>query len=680
MLVNRELSWLSFNERVLQEAEDALNPIIERIRFLGIFSNNMDEFYRVRVASVKRYIEFSKNEEKVAENEKVLQKIKEKTLSLQTRFDRTFFSLLKELKNHQIYLDNDRTIPSTYLSFIEEYFRSEIRHSIAPVMLKNLNNLPDFNDEKIYMLVILEDSDKEKELYSILEVPNDINRFIILPKLEEKKTEIILLDDIIRLNLKKIFKTFPHKVKRSYTFKITRDAELDFDNEFSEGMLAKMKKSLIQRKTGLPVRFVYDKKMPKPIVKKLTKALNIKENESIIPGGKYHNFKDFIGFPGLKRDDLNFKPLPAVEHPHLQKADSLFPKIKNRDMLLHYPYQTFDYFIDLLQEAAIDPKVKKVQIFIYRLASSSKIAHALVNAARNGKDVTAVIELKARFDEENNIRWTKYLQDRGVRVLHGFESLKIHSKVCVITRKEDKGMEYYAAIGTGNFNEKTAKIYSDVLLLTADKRISKEAASIFDIVDGMFSSNYHKHLVLSPKSLRNKLVRLINYEIRQAESGKKAVIRLKLNSLVDDKLINKLYQASQAGVKIEIIVRGICRLVPQKKNLSENIHIISILDRYLEHTRVYMFHHGGNEQFYISSADWMVRNLDRRIEVTCPIYDENLQAELRDFFKIQWADNVKARIIEPGATNKYVPSGKKDEKVRAQYALYDYFKKKLNDK
>ncbi|MCT4665147.1 MAG: polyphosphate kinase 1 [Flavobacteriales bacterium] len=680
MLINRELSWLSFNERVLQESEDQNNPLIERMRFLGIFSNNLDEFYRVRVASAKRIVEVTKNEKEKEENILLLKKITKKTIELQKRFDKVFFTILKELRKKNIYLDNDNTISGEYLDYIESYFQENLKHDIFPILLKNLKNIPSLNDEKIYLLVDLAHEDKEKSAHAIVEIPSDRSRFVILPKQKkEEKTEIVLLDDVIRLNLHKVFETLPYEVKSSYTFKITRDAELDFDNEYSEGMLAKIKKSLQQRKSGDPVRFVHDKKMPKDILEKLTKALDIDETDSVIPGGKYHNFKDFIGFPSLGRKDLNFEPFPPIKHPKIKDDKSIFPQLKKEDILLHYPYHSFDHFIDMLQEASIDPKVKKIQIFIYRLASNSKVAKALVNAARNGKQVTAVIELKARFDESNNIEWTKYLQDRGVRVLHGFEGLKIHTKLCVITRKESNEQTYYAAIGTGNFNEKTAKIYSDVLLFTADKRVTKEVVSLFDIVEGRFNASYHRHIVLSPRNTRNKMVRLINFEIRQAKMGSKAKIRIKLNSLVDEKLITKLYEASQAGVKIEIIVRGICCLVPGVKKLSENIKVISILDRFLEHTRIYYFYHGGNEKYYISSADFMVRNLDRRIELTCPIYDEKLQQELKDFFKIQWKDSVKARIIDKDQNNLYAKSTEK-EPLRAQYELYNYFKLKANGK
>ncbi len=676
-LINRELSWLSFNERVLQESEDENNPLIERLRFLGIFSNNLDEFFRVRVASVKRVIELSNSEKEIESEKKVLVAIKKKTLELQKRFDNTYESITKALANKGVYILNEKTVTDHQRKYIKRLFKDKLRHDITPIMLKNFKDFPKLDDNSMYLFVQLKKEGADKEMYSIIQIPKTFDRFYILPSEKKNEDDIILIDDIVRLNLNYVFRAFDLEAKGCYAFKITRDAELDLDNDVSESMLEKMKKGLRKRKIGLPVRFVYDKKMPEQILNQLTRTLNINASEHIIPGGRYHNFKDFIGFPGL-REDLNFEKLPQIKHKDLQGQKSLLSVIKQKDVLLHYPYHSFDYFIDVLQEAAIDPKVKTIRILVYRLASNSKVVKSLVNAVRNGKDVTVVIELKARFDEDNNIGWTKYLRERGVRVFHGFEGLKIHSKLCVISRREGKELVNYASVGTGNFNEKTAKIYGDLMLLTCDKRVTKEVGDIFDIVEGKFTSTYHRHIVLSPKHFRNKLVRLINFEIKQAKAGNKAKIRIKLNSLVDSALIRKLYLASQAGVEIEIIVRGICRLKPQVKGLSENIKVISILDRYLEHTRIYYFHHGGEESYYISSADWMVRNLDRRIELTCPIYDVSLRAEIDDYWDIQWQDNVKARIIDPKQKNQY-KKAKGEKEIRAQYAMHTYYKKKTNE-
>ena len=676
-LINRELSWLSFNERVLQESEDENNPLIERLRFLGIFSNNLDEFFRVRVASVKRVIELSNSPKEIEAENKVLSAIKKKTLELQKRFDNAYEGISKALANEGVYILNEKTVTDHQKKYLRRLFKDKLRHDITPIMLKNFKDFPKLDDNSMYLFVKLKKADSDKEMYSIIQIPKNFDRFYILPSEKKEENDIILIDDIVRLNLNYVFRAFDLEAKGCYAFKITRDAELDLDNDVSESMLEKMKKGLRKRKTGLPVRFVYDKKMPDAILHQLTKTLNINASEHIIPGGRYHNFKDFIGFPRLK-SELNYEKLPQVKHKDLRGQKSLLSVIRQKDILLHYPYHSFDYFIDVLQEAAIDPKVKTIKILIYRLASNSKVIKSLVNAVRNGKDVTVVIELKARFDEDNNIGWTKYLRERGVRVFHGFEGLKIHSKLCIISRREGKELVNYASVGTGNFNEKTAKIYGDMMLLTSDRRITKEVGDIFDIVEGKFTSTYHRHIVLSPKHFRNKLVRLINFEIKQAKAGNKAKIRIKLNSLVDSALIRKLYLASQAGVQVEIIVRGICRLKPQVKGLSENIKVISILDRYLEHTRIYYFYHGGEELYYISSADWMVRNLDRRIELTCPIYDATLRAEIDDYWDIQWQDNVKARIIDAKQKNQYKKTKDKKE-VRAQYAMHMYYKRKLTN-
>lgn len=676
-LINRELSWLSFNERVLQESEDKNNPLVERLRFLGIFSNNLDEFFRVRVASVKRVIELSNSVKEIEVEKKVLVAIKKKTLELQKRFDNTYEAITKDLANKGVYILNEKTVTESQKKYIKRLYKDKLRHDITPIMLKNFKDFPKLDDNSMYLFVRLKKEDSDKEMYSIIQIPKNFDRFYILPSVKDNEDDLILIDDIVRLNLNYVFRAFDLEVKGCYAFKITRDAELDLDNDVSESMLEKMKKGLRKRKTGLPVRFVYDKKMPEGILNQLTKTLNINASEHIIPGGRYHNFKDFIGFPSL-RPELNFDKLPQLKHIDLKGQKSLLSVIGQKDVMLHYPYHSFDYFIDLLQEASIDPKVKSIKILIYRLASNSKVIKSLVNTVRNGKDVTVVIELKARFDEDNNIGWTKYLRERGVRVFHGFEGLKIHSKLCVISRREGKDIKKYASVGTGNFNEKTAKIYGDLMLLTSDRRVTKEVSDIFDIVEGKFTSTYHRHIVLSPKHFRNKLVRLINYEAKQAKAGHKAQIRIKLNSLVDSALIRKLYLASQAGVEIEIIVRGICRLKPQVKGLSENIKVISILDRYLEHTRIYHFHHGGDDLYYISSADWMVRNLDRRIELTCPIYDPSLRAELDDYWDIQWRDNVKARVIDSKQKNQY-KKGKGEDEVRAQYAMHTYYKRKLTN-
>ncbi|MGB1000020.1 MAG: polyphosphate kinase 1 [Flavobacteriales bacterium] len=674
-VLNRELSWLSFNERVLQEAEDPINPLIERLRFLGIFSNNLDEFFKVRVASVKRSIEFGESKEEQTFYQHILDDIKLKTIKLQKRFDKNFKRIMLELKENNIILHDEKNLNDDQKTELKTLFRSEIKHDISPVLVSSLKAMPKLNDNSVYLLVGLEAEKKQKDKFAVIEIPSDFQRFHIIKSTKKGVNALIFIDDIVRLNLNYIFKSIPYTPLYCYAFKITRDAELDLDNDVSEGMLEKMKKGLKKRKSGLPVRLVLDGNMPKQLQVKLAQSQKINQDEHLIPGGRYHNAKDFISFPSFSKPELNFKPLPALKHPEFKAQKSLLSVLAKKDVFLHFPYQRFSHFIDLLQEAAIDPQVKEIKILVYRLAADSRVAKALVNAARNGKKVTVLIELKARFDEDNNIQWTNYLRERGVRVHHGFEGLKIHSKLCYIKRKTSKGEQEFSTIGTGNFNEKTAKIYGDFMLLTSHSGICKEVKDIFNSVEGRFSSNYHKHIVLSPKHFRNKLVRLINVEIKEAKAGRKAFIRLKMNSLVDTALIRKLYDASQAGVEIQLIVRGICRLLPHVKGLSDNIKAISILDRYLEHARMYYFYHKGEEQYYLSSADWMARNLDRRIELTCPIYDENIRKELDDLWAIQWSDNVKARRLDKKQSNSYIRTKKKQ--IRSQYAIYQYYKTKL---
>lgn len=679
--INREISWLSFNERVLQEAADRKNPLVERVRFLGIFSNNRDEFFRVRVATVKRMITFGYNEEdpQYQDPESLLNEIQSTTLQQQAKFHKIYDELLEELEKQNIFLIDETQLKEEHKPFVREYFENKVHPALVPIMLDNVKEFPYLKDKEIYFAVELKRSKRgQKNQYALIELPTGrLNRFLVLPQVGENKY-IILLDDVIRFNLGEVFKVFEFEELRAYTIKITRDAELDLDNDVSKSFLEQMKKSLKRRKLGEPVRFVYDGTMPKPLLSYFMDKLGMDEDDNLIPGGRYHNFKDFIKFPNVGEEAFEFERKPQLPVKQLEDQTSLFTALKKKDVLLHYPYQSFNYFIDLLREAAIDPKVRKIKLTAYRLASDSKVINALINAAKNGKKVTVVVELQARFDEENNIYWSNILQEEGVTVLHGVAGLKIHSKICLIKRKEGSKYANYCSIGTGNYNESTARLYSDLALLTADSRLTSEVSRVFKMIEGKISPYYYKHLILSPTNLRNKLVRMINAEKRNAEAGKEAYIYLKLNSLVDNDLIVKLYQASKAGVKIKLNVRGICSLIPGVKGMSENIEAISILDKFLEHSRVYVFCNAGKPKYYISSADWMVRNLDRRIEVTCPIYDKSLQKELQDFLDIQFKDNVKARVLDKKLSNKYRKS-KAKKQIRAQFDLYDYYKEKLSE-
>ncbi len=675
-LTNRELSWLAFNERVLQEAEDPNNPLLERLRFLGIFSNNLDEFFKVRVASLNRLIDITKNSGNKKELTKILKKIRKKTDLLQKRFDHNFDVIALELEKNNIFFTSDKQVNEEQKAYLKEYFYKEVYLDLIPIMIGPTQEFPRLVDHSAYLAITLFNKENDQSEYALIEIPSHLDRFILLPK-NKDKTELILLDDLIRLNLELVFHSFNYDNIEAYSIKVTRDAELDFDNDVAEGILEKLNKSLRKRKRGLPVRLVYDKSIQDNLLSFLLKQLKIKTTESVTPGGRFHNFKDFIGFPSLDLAGSEFKPMPPLFHPDIQPPINIMNTLQKKDILIHHPYQDYKHIIQFIREAAIDPKVKTIKILIYRLSNNSKIVNALINAAKNGKKVLAVIELKARFDEESNIKWSNVLQAEGVKVLHGFEDMKIHAKLCTITRLEGGILRNYACVSTGNFNESSARIYTDLSLLTAHKSVTKELQDIFQIIEGKFAPIYHRHIVLSPKHLRNKLVRLINIEIKNAQLGKKAHIRIKINNLVDDQMVEKLYQASQAGVKIDMVVRGICRLNPGVPGLSENIRVISILDRFLEHGRFMIFHNDGEPKYYISSADWMMRNLERRIELTCPIYDKNIQQELEHIFSIQFGDNVKSRIVDQKQTNKYSKNENNDTKNRAQYQLYQYYKEKL---
>lgn len=677
--INREISWLSFNERVLQEAADEKNPLVERMKFLGIFSNNRDEFFRVRVATVKRMVNLGilDSDPQYKNPTRLLNQIQKITLKQQERFHSIYADLLGKLEEKNIYLINEKQVETQHIDFINNYFERKIYPALVPIMLDNVKEFPYLKDKEIYFAVELIKYEAKKRKYAIIEIPTSaVGRFLVLPSIENK-SYIMLIDDVIRFCLKEVFKIFEPDEIKAYTIKVTRDAELDLDNDISKSFLEQMKKSLKKRKLGEPVRFVYDSELPEEFLKYFMDKLGMDEDDNLIPGKRYHNFKDFIKFPNVAGKNFQFDKIVQLPVKQLEDEKSMFVAIKKKDVLVHYPYQTFNYFIDLLREAAIDPKVKSIKITIYRLASGSRVVNALINAAKNGKKVTVVIELQARFDEENNIYWSNQLQEEGVSVLHGVAGLKIHSKICMITRKEQNKLVNYCAIGTGNYNENTANLYSDLALYTANSQITSEVSKVFKTIEGKITPYYYKHLVLSPHSLRNKLVRLINTEKRNALAGKPAYIYLKLNSLVDNDLITKLYQAGKAGVKIKLNIRGICSLIAGVPGLSENIEAISILDKFLEHSRVYVFCNGNKPKYYISSADWMVRNLDRRIEVTCPIYDKEIQREIQDFLDIQFSDNVKARQLDKKLSNQYRKIDGQPQ-IRAQFELYEYYKNKLN--
>ena len=672
-LVNRELSWLDFNERVLQEAEDKNVPLIERLRFLGIFSNNLDEFFRVRVATTKRLSKLSAKEQKTLDIDprELLKQINERTHELQERFEKDYQQLIKDLNKEGINIVNNEELLPEHVAFVEEYFEDVVRPALVPIMLKK-NNVPNLNGNSIYFAIKLITS-KTKYDYAIIEIPSlIIPRFLVLPEVKGRKY-VMLLDDIIRYKLDNIFAIFNYKKIEAYTIKVTLDAELDLDDDISESVIDQLSKSLKGRKTAQPVRLIYDKNIPKDLLDFILEKLKPSIEGSVMAAGVYHNFKDFIKFPDLGIPTLNYKSLPPVDHPRLKDKASILNEIAKGDILLNYPYQTFNHVIDLLREAAIDPKVTSIKINLYRVAENSKIIHALISAAKNGKKVTVIVELRARFDEEANIYWANKLQDEGVKVIFGIPGLKVHSKLILINRKEGHRTVSYGHVGTGNFHEGTATVYADTSLLTKNGAITNEINKVLRLFKNTYERPSFRHLMVSPFNARRKINSLIDNEIKNALAGKPAYMMIKLNNLVDTHIIKKLYQASKSGVKITLIIRGVCSIVPQVKNLSENIEVISIIDRFLEHARLLVFCNDNQELFYLTSADWMSRNLDRRIEVGCPIYDQELQATIKEMLSLQIKDNTKARWINIKKNNSY-KTIKNADKVRSQIELYHYFK------
>jgi polyphosphate kinase len=675
LFINRDISWLSFNARVLQEAADPSVPIIERIKFLGIYSNNLDEFFRVRIATIKRLSKIGAKAKKMLLGEdpvKLLQKIQDIIIEQQDIFEETYATILKELELHGIFLLNEKQLSPAQQLYIKDFFRKKVLPTLVPIMISSVPVFPYLRDRAIYLFVSLNQKKKgSKAQYVLIEIPTDVlSRFIVLPK---DNKYIILLDDVIRFCLDDIFNRFEYDFIDAFVIKVTRDAELDIEQDVTKSWVKKIAESIKRRKKGQPVRLVYDESMPKEMLSFLVAKLKFSKEDLPIPGGRYHNFVDFINFPNIGKSELRYKQFAQIEHPAFDPAYSIFSLINRRDILLYFPYHSYHYIIDLLREASIDPKVKTIQITLYRAAKNSNIVNTLINAAKNGKQVTAVVELQARFDEEANIRWANKLQDEGVKVIYGVQGLKVHSKLFIITRQEEKKINRYAHIGTGNFNEDTARLYTDISLLTSDKKITTEVERVFQFYNNNYKTGTYKHLFVSPFNMRKKYLQLIQKEIEFASKGKPAFIMLKMNSLVDEEMIAKLYEASNAGVQIKLIIRSICSLVCGVKGMSENIQAISIVDRLLEHSRIFIFHNGGNEKIYISSADWMLRNLDFRSEVAVPVNDQQNKEEIKKLMEIMWNDNTKARVLNKQQDNQFRSSFDKS-KLRSQDDVYKFLK------
>ena len=678
----RELSWLAFNGRVLQEAADERNPPIERLRFLGIYSNNMDEFFRVRVADVKRRILLKKYQSSEQEDaEDLLQEIQQQVLQLGARFNAIYLDIQLELRKHNIELIDNFKLGELQSGWVRSYFRDEVIKHISPMILSGDEvSLPKaLEDNTTYLMVEMTGSGKPQ--YAIVQVPtNELSRFIELPlhlnprkKIGHYRRQILLLDDVIVHCIADLFAGFfEFDAIQAYSLKLTRDAEYNISDTLDQSLIDKMSKGIRQRLKSEPVRLVYDSAMPEQMLKVLSKQLGTSSVDSLIPGSRYRNFKDFIGFPNIGHQSLEFPAMPPLKSPEFEQYPTSFDAIRAGDILLYYPYHNFGYFTEWVRQASFDPKVTHIKMTMYRVAKHSRVIHSLLDAVRNGKKVTVVVELKARFDEENNINWARKMTEAGIQVVFGLTTLKIHSKLCLISRMERGKLMHYGHIGTGNFNEKTARIYTDMSLFTCHQEITAEIDQVFEFIEYSYRPYQFNHLIVSPTWSRPRLIALIQREIDFAVSGRKAEIFLKVNNLVDQQIVELLYRASQAGVKIRVIVRGMCSLMPGVAGKNQNIKIISVLDRFLEHARVYVFHNGGETDVYLSSADWMTRNIDQRVEVGVPIYDVRLKQQVLDTLDIQWRDNVKARIIDARQSNAYVKRGNK-RSIRSQQHIYDYF-------
>lgn len=680
----KELSWLAFNGRVLQEAADERNPPIERLRFLGIYSNNMDEFFRVRVADVKRRILLKKYQSEEQEDaEQLMQQIQKMVLDFGEQFNSIYLNIQLELRKHNIELIDNFKLTATQSDWVKDYFRSEVKKHISPMILsgEEVKLARNLADNTTYLMVEMTGNGKPE--YAIVEVPTkELSRFIELPlhlntrkKNGHYRRQILLLDDVIAHCLADLFAGFfEFDNIEAYSLKLTRDAEYNISESLDQSLLDKMSKGIRQRLKSEPVRLVHDAKMPEHMLKVLGKQLGTSSSDSLIPGGRYRNFKDFISFPNIGHASLENPSLQPLKSVDFEQHTTSFDAIRAADIMLYYPYHSFGYFTEWVRQASFDPKVTSIKMTMYRVAKHSRVIHSLLDAVRNGKKVTVVVELKARFDEENNINWARKMTDAGIQVVFGQTTLKIHSKICLITRNEKGSLVRYGHIGTGNFNEKTARIYTDMSLFTCHPEITAEIEQVFEFIEYSYRPFVFNHLIVSPTWSRPRLQQLIQREIDFAVSGRKAEIFLKVNNLVDNDIVDLLYKASQAGVKIRMIIRGMCSLIPGIPGKSHNIKVISVLDRFLEHARVYVFHNGGETDLYISSADWMTRNIDQRVEVGVPIYDARIKQQILATLDIQWRDNMKARIIDTQQTNQYVKRGNK-RSIRSQQQIYDYLAK-----
>ena len=672
---NRELSWLDFNERVLQEAEDSSVPLIERLRFIGIFSNNLDEFYKIRYATVKRIALSNQKEKKLYKGESakdLLNKITNRAIKLQNKSTVVFSKIIKDLEKQNIKMINENNIPNKSLEYLNEFYQNKVFPQLKIVILNESDDFPQLTDFSSFLIVSVK-SKNNRLFYALIQIPIEINRFIVLENNHIKN--ILLIDDLIRYNLNKIFKIFDPLSVTANMIKFSRDAELDFDDDISKSYLEKISQSVKDRLKGEPVRFVFDREINPDTLRFLLTKMNInQETDSIIPGGRYHNKRDYMNFPSLDRQ-LVYKSINPLNIHGFNFKKSFFENLENKDFLQHTPYHSFNHILSFLSEASIDPDVKRISITIYRLSKLSSVANTLINAAKSGKEVTVQIELQARFDETANIDYAKLMQDEGVKLIFGIPNLKVHAKICVVEKEFNNKIKKYGFVSTGNFNESTAKIYTDFTLFTSNLEILNDIIKVFDFFKFNYKKFKYNHLILSPYKTQTHFTDLINNEIKNAKKGKNAFIKIKLNNITSYSMVEELYNASNNGVKIKMIVRGVCCLIPNIKGMSENIDVVSVIDKFLEHTRMFVFCNDGDNKTFISSADWMTRNLENRVEVTCPVIDKNISNKLIQIFDIYWKDNVKSRLVNSKINNEYRNLSK--TKLRSQQEIYDLHLKEL---
>ncbi|MBK8981602.1 MAG: polyphosphate kinase 1 [Ignavibacteria bacterium] len=687
-LFNRELSWLSFNHRVLQEAQDKNVPLLERVKFLAIFSSNLEEFFRVRVASLRALLDLKKKSRKELDfdPEELLKEIHKKVNELQIQFGKIFNEeIIPALNVHNIFIKNETELNEDQKKFASEFFYERVQPHISPMALVKKKISPFLKTGALYLAVRMTSvnktknktkektkskSSKKRFVNAIVDIPTDkLPRFIVLPS-DPNEINIIFLDDIIRFSLGKIFKDY--KIEETVSVKLTRDAELYIDDEFTGSLPEKIKKNLSKRVTGAPSRFLYDENISVGFLKFLTESLSLKK-EDLVAGARYHNFSDFFNLPHHYIKELEYEKLRPLKNKVTDSYNNVFDAVRNKDILLHYPYQSFDQVLKFFETASSDENVKEIKITLYRAAKNSAIVRALLNALDNGIKVTVFVEIKARFDEELNMEYAEVLKKAGAEIIYSIPGLKVHAKLALIKRKENNSLKKYCYLSTGNFNENTSNIYTDFGFFTSDENITSEISDLFKYLEGRLKNPEFSHILVAQFNMKKEFLKLIKNEIKNASKGKDASILIKLNSLEDKKMIEKLYEAGDAGVKINVIVRGVCCLIPGVKGLSENISAVSIVDRFLEHSRVYVFHNNGDEKIYLSSADWMKRNLSRRIETAFPVYDKSLKKEIMDLMEIQLSDNVKARIIDAGQINLY----RKDNTgidICSQKNTYEYLK------